>query len=50
MRSRAGEDEPVEAVYAVRFRSDDLFGRGEEPPYRVLVDLWESYLEEPPDA
>ena len=41
-----GEDGPVEAVYAVRFRSDDLFGRGDEPPYRVLVDLWESYLEE----
>jgi nitrile hydratase len=41
-----GEDGPVEAVYAVRFRSDDLFGRGQEPPYRVLVDLWESYLEE----
>ena len=36
-----------EAVYAVRFRSDDLFGPRDEPPYRVLVDLWESYLEEP---
>jgi nitrile hydratase subunit beta len=42
-----GEDGPVEAVYAVRFRSEDLFGTGEEPPYRVLIDLWESYLEEP---
>ncbi len=42
-----GEDGPVEAVYAVRFRSDDLFGPSEEPPYRVLIDLWESYLEEP---
>ena len=42
-----GEDAPVEAVYAVRFRSEDLFGRSEEPPYRVLVDLSESYLEEP---
>ncbi len=41
-----GEDGPVEAQYAVRFRSDDLFGRGDEPPYRVLVDLSESYLEE----
>ena len=41
-----GEDGPIEAVYAVRFRSDDLFGRGHEPPYRVLVDLWDSYLEE----
>jgi nitrile hydratase beta subunit len=42
-----GQHGPAEAVYAVRFRSDDLFGPGEEPPYRVLVDLWESYLEEP---
>jgi nitrile hydratase subunit beta len=41
-----GEDGPVEAIYAVRFRSEDLFGTGEEPPYRVLIDLWESYLEE----
>jgi nitrile hydratase beta subunit len=41
-----GERAPVETVYAVRFRSDDLFGPREEPPYRVLVDLWESYLEE----
>ena len=41
-----GESVPAEAVYAVRFRSDDLFGPREEPPYRVLVDLWESYLEE----
>jgi nitrile hydratase beta subunit len=45
-----GEDRPPEALYAVRFRSDDLFGPGEEPPFRVLVDLSESYLEEPPDA
>jgi nitrile hydratase beta subunit len=42
-----GREEPVEAVYAVRFRSDELFGPGEEPPFRVLVDLWESYLEDP---
>jgi nitrile hydratase beta subunit len=41
-----GERDPVEAIYAVRFRSDDLFGPRDEPPYRVLVDLWESYLEE----
>ena len=39
----------VEGVHAgaVRFRSDDLFGPGEEPGFRVLVDLSESYLEEP---
>ena len=42
-----GEDRPPEALYAVRFRSDDLFGPGEEPGFRVLVDLSESYLEEP---
>jgi nitrile hydratase beta subunit len=43
-----GEEHPApEALYAVRFRSDDLFGPGEEPGFRVLVDLAESYLEEP---
>jgi nitrile hydratase subunit beta len=42
-----GEQAPPEALYAVRFRSDDLFGPGDEPSFRVLVDLWDSYLEEP---
>ena len=42
-----GEELPPEALYAVRFRSDDLFGPGDEPGFRVLVDLSESYLEEP---
>jgi nitrile hydratase beta subunit len=42
-----GEEGPPEALYAVRFRSEDLFGPGDEPAFRVLVDLWESYLEEP---
>ena len=41
-----GEELPPEALYAVRFRSDDLFGPGDEPGFRVLVDLSESYLEE----
>ena len=45
--SRAARTRPPEALYAVRFRSDDLFGPGEEPRFRVLVDLSESYLEEP---
>jgi nitrile hydratase len=40
------EEHPLEALYAVRFRSEDLFGPGEEPGFRVLVDLSESYLEE----
>jgi nitrile hydratase len=44
-----GEEAPPEALYAVRFRSEDLFGPGEEPGFRVLVDLSESYLEEGPD-
>jgi nitrile hydratase beta subunit len=42
-----GEDPAPEALYAVRFRSEDLFGPGEEPGFSVLVDLAESYLEEP---
>lgn len=36
---------PVEPVYAVRFASADLFGPGDEPPFAVIMDLWESYLE-----
>jgi nitrile hydratase subunit beta len=39
-------DAAVEPVYAVVFRSDALWGRGEEPPWTVALDLWESYLEE----
>jgi nitrile hydratase beta subunit len=40
-----GEKAPVEPVYSVAFRSDDLWGPGVEPPWTVLLDLWESYLE-----
>ena len=36
--ARRGASAP-EALYAVRFRSEDLFGPGEEPGFRVLVDL-----------
>ena len=36
---------PSEAVYAVAFHSDVLFGPSEEPPWSVSVDLFESYLE-----
>ena len=36
-----------EAQYAVRFRSEELFAAGREPPFRVLVDLLESCLEGP---
>lgn len=35
----------VAAVYTVRFSSLDLWGRTDEPPFTVLVDLWEDYLE-----
>jgi nitrile hydratase len=37
-----------EPVYAVAFASDDLWGPpadGGEPPWTVLLDLWDSYLE-----
>jgi hypothetical protein len=39
-----GEEAPPEALYAVRFCSEDLFGAGGEPPFYVFVDLSESYL------
>jgi nitrile hydratase subunit beta len=42
-----GEPPAPEPVYAVRFRSEDLWGEGREPPWTVSVDLWESYLEAP---
>jgi nitrile hydratase beta subunit len=41
-----GKDAPVEPVYAVAFSSEELWGRGQEPPWTVALDLWESYLEE----
>ena len=37
-----GPDVPV---YAVAFRSQDLFGAGDEYSWTVLLDLYESYLE-----
>jgi nitrile hydratase subunit beta len=33
------------AVYAVAFRSGELFGTTDEPPWTVLLDLYEPYLE-----
>ncbi|MFF0788129.1 SH3-like domain-containing protein [Streptomyces spiralis] len=39
-------DAPVEQVYAVRFAARDLWGEGD---HHVVLDLWESYLEEVPD-
>ena len=40
-----GLDAPVETVYSVSFRSDDLWGPSAEGTWTVLLDLWESYLE-----
>lgn len=36
---------PVEPVYAVAFRSEDLFGADGEGRWTVMLDLYESYLE-----
>jgi nitrile hydratase subunit beta len=38
----------TEPCYTVRFSSTDLFGdeaTDGEPPYQLLIDLWERYLE-----
>jgi hypothetical protein len=37
--------ELTEPVYAVRFSAADLWGHGR---HSVIVELWESYLEEEP--
>lgn len=34
-----------EAVYAIAFASQDLWGPSEEPAFTVRLDLWDSYLE-----
>jgi nitrile hydratase len=36
---------PVEPVYAVAFRSQDLFGESPDGTWTVALDLFESYLE-----
>ena len=36
---------PVEPVYSVSFRSDDLFGQSAEGQWTVLLDLTQTYLE-----
>jgi nitrile hydratase beta subunit len=45
-----GEPATPEPVYAVAFDSRDLWGEDGRPPWTVLVDLWERYLEEVPSA
>jgi nitrile hydratase beta subunit len=44
-RATYGERVDREPVYSVAFSSEELWGRGEEPPWTVALDLWESYLE-----
>lgn len=44
----ADADPPVEAVYVVVFRSDELWGPDGHPNDRISVDLWDSYLEPAP--
>ncbi len=41
-----GWEGPPQAVYQVRFPAAQLFGAGD---HRVVVELWESYLERDPD-
>jgi nitrile hydratase len=43
--SAYGEEGSPEPVYAIRFSSETLFGQDGRPPWTVMVDLWESYLE-----
>jgi len=45
-RAVYGEEAAPEPVYAVRFTSDVLWGASDEAPFTVVLDLWESYLEE----
>jgi nitrile hydratase len=44
-RAVYGAQVEPEPVYSVAFRSHDLWGESDEPPWTVLLDLWESYLE-----
>jgi nitrile hydratase subunit beta len=40
-----GEGEQPSWCYSIRFRAEDLWGKGAEPGSEVMVDLWEPYLE-----
>ncbi len=44
-RAVYGEEVAPEPVYAVVFRSQDLWGGDEADAWTVSLDLWESYLE-----
>jgi nitrile hydratase subunit beta len=44
-RATYGLPTEPEPVYAVAFSSQDLWGESDEPPWTVLVDLFDTYLE-----
>jgi nitrile hydratase len=44
-RAVLGEHVVPEPVYSVVFSSSDVWGKGGEPPWKISLDLWESYLE-----
>ena len=44
-RAVYGEKVDPEPVYSVAFSSEELWGPGDEPAWRVSLDLWDSYLE-----
>jgi nitrile hydratase subunit beta len=44
-RAVYGAQVEPEPVYSVAFRSHELWGPSEEPPWTVLLDLWDSYLD-----
>jgi nitrile hydratase len=44
-RATYGEKVQPEPVYSVTFESSELWGPSDEPPWKVSLDLWESYLE-----
>ena len=44
-RAAYGLPTEPEPVYAVAFASQDLWGESDEPPWTVLLDLFDTYLE-----
>jgi len=44
-RATYGLPTQPEPVYAVAFVSQDLWGTSDDPPWTVLVDLFDTYLE-----
>jgi nitrile hydratase subunit beta len=44
-RAAYGLPTEAEPVYAVAFASQELWGDSDEPPWTVLIDLFETYLE-----